>query len=129
MTIEQGALFKAVGSFRKKNSDIESVLSYGGSRLSADDHMLRNLFLSVFRHHHPELAPKIDRIYALSEGWCSTESDADFKRLTETLEDLQPEELILVRFTHYGSCTNPVGPGECSPFLRLITLYVCLSLL
>eukprot|EP00884_Botryococcus_braunii_P020823 jgi/Botrbrau1/7424/Bobra.0112s0023.1 len=102
MANEQGALFRAVGSFRRKRSDIESALSYGGSLLSVDDLMLRNLFLSVFRHHHPNLAPKIDNIYALSESWCFSESDADFKRLTEALESLQPEELILVASAFSG---------------------------
>jgi hypothetical protein len=102
MGSEQGPLFKAVGSFRKKHTDLHGANSYGGSLLSADDHMLRNLFLSVFRHHHPELSAKIDNIYALSHAWCENESDEDFKRLTAALDVLEPEELILVSRLIFG---------------------------
>jgi hypothetical protein len=94
---ERGLLFNSVQSFRHKRADNEDATSYGGTLLHEDDSMLRKIFLSVLRHHHPELAPKIDLIFALSEAWCLSESDDDFKRLSETLESLMPEELILVR--------------------------------
>ena len=93
-------LFNSVTSFRHRGSNpLESATSYGGSLLHEDDSMLRKVFLSVLRHHHAELAPKIDVIFALSEAWCLSESDEDFKRLGDTLEALAPEELILVRRT------------------------------
>jgi hypothetical protein len=35
--------------------------------LKEDDDLLRQTFLKVFRHHHPQLANKVDVIFALSQ--------------------------------------------------------------
>lgn len=35
--------------------------------LKEDDDLLRQTFLSIFRHHHPDLANKVDVIFALAQ--------------------------------------------------------------
>lgn len=54
------------------------------------------------RHHHPNLASKVDVIYALSQAWCNSNSDTDFELLEKYLSSLKPEESILVAssFSH-----------------------------
>ncbi len=54
------------------------------------------MFFSIFRHHHPSLASKVDVIYSLSQAWCVSESDEDFDMLEKRLADLAPDERILV---------------------------------
>ena len=49
------------------------------------------------RHHHPNLARKVDVIYALAQAWCSSNDDGDFEMLEKYLSSLKPEETILVR--------------------------------
>lgn len=48
------------------------------------------------RHHHPELASKVDVIFALAQSWSMTESDSDFEMLEARLSQLTPDERILV---------------------------------
>ena len=48
------------------------------------------------RHHHPNLARKVDVIYALAQAWCSSNDDGDFDMLEKYLSSLKPEETILV---------------------------------
>jgi hypothetical protein len=35
--------------------------------LKEDDDLLRTIFTQVFRHHHPQLANKVDVIFALAQ--------------------------------------------------------------
>lgn len=65
--------------------------------LREDDSLLRQIFLSVLKHHHPKLASKIDVIYALSQAWCEGGSEEEFDALEHYLQQLKPEETILVR--------------------------------
>lgn len=44
-----------------------------------------------------EQANKVDVIYALSQAWCTSNQDADFDILEKYLQNLKPEEMILVR--------------------------------
>ena len=60
---------------------------------------LSTLFLSPSpfrRHHHPNLARKVDVIYALAQAWCNSNEDSDFEMLEKYLSALKPEETILV---------------------------------
>ena len=68
----------------------------GSDLMKEDDTLLRDTFLGIIRHHTPKLASKVDVIYALSQAWVMTESDADFEMLEKRLSDLNPDELILV---------------------------------
>ncbi len=36
-------------------------------------------------------------IYALSQAWCNSNQDGDFDLLEKYLQNLKPEEMILVR--------------------------------
>ena len=65
--------------------------------LREDDNLLRQIFFGVLRHHHPNLANKVDVIYALSQAWCRSQSNEDFDLLEKYLSNLKPEEAILVR--------------------------------
>jgi hypothetical protein len=47
--------------------------------LREDDSLLRQIFFNVLKHHHPQLAAKVDVIYALSQAWCKSRDDADFE--------------------------------------------------
>lgn len=60
------------------------------------------------RHHHPNLARKVDVIYALSQAWCSSNEDSDFELLEKYLSGLKPEEAILVAssFSHMLNLHN-----------------------
>ena len=51
------------------------------------------------RHHHPNLARKVDVIYALAQAWTCSNDDGDFEMLEKYLSALKPEETILVRRT------------------------------
>lgn len=64
--------------------------------MRTDDGLLRGTFFSILRHHHPELAGKVDAIYAESQAWCSSESKEDFDILQKELSALTPDERILV---------------------------------
>lgn len=64
--------------------------------LKEDDDLLRHTFIEVFRHHHPQLANKVDVIFALAQAWSMSESDADFEMLEQRLSALRPDERILV---------------------------------
>lgn len=47
------------------------ALEVNQALLKEDDDLLRQTFLSVFRHHHPQLANKVDVIFALAQvGQC-----------------------------------------------------------
>ncbi len=78
-----------------------------GNLLRDDDSLLRQIFFSVLRHHHPNLANKVDVIYALSQAWCNSNSDQDFELLESYLSALKPEETILVR--NWGSAMGLLG--------------------
>lgn len=82
------------------NLGLESVNSYAfevnQALLKEDDDLLRQTFLSVFRHHHPQLANKVDVIFALAQAWCMSESATDFEMLERQLAALGPDERILV---------------------------------
>lgn len=43
------------------------ALEVNQALLKEDDDLLRQTFLSVFRHHHPQLANKVDVIFALAQ--------------------------------------------------------------
>eukprot|EP00798_Chlamydomonas_sp_ICE-L_P009929 gene9929-7799_t len=64
--------------------------------LRADDSLLRQVFFGILRHHHPNMANKVDVVYALSQAWCTSHSDDDFELLETYLSKLKPEEMILV---------------------------------
>eukprot|EP00878_Enallax_costatus_P019218 GHUV01020271.1.p1 GENE.GHUV01020271.1~~GHUV01020271.1.p1 ORF type:complete len:138 (+),score=14.72 GHUV01020271.1:206-619(+) len=66
--------------------------------LRDDDSLLRQVFFNVLRHHHPNTANKVDVIYALSQAWCKSKDDSDFDLLEKYLNNLKPEECILVRW-------------------------------
>ncbi|KAL4423808.1 hypothetical protein ABPG75_001109 [Micractinium tetrahymenae] len=72
------------------------ALEVNQALLKEDDDLLRQTFLSVFREHHPQLANKVDVIFALAQAWCLSESDSDFEMLEKRLEALTPDESILV---------------------------------
>eukprot|EP00879_Flechtneria_rotunda_P028865 GHRR01031097.1.p1 GENE.GHRR01031097.1~~GHRR01031097.1.p1 ORF type:complete len:101 (+),score=12.91 GHRR01031097.1:187-489(+) len=67
--------------------------------LRDDDSLLRQVFFNVLRHHHPNTANKVDVIYALSQAWCKSKDNGDFDLLEKYLDNLKPEECILVRCT------------------------------
>ena len=68
-----------------------------GQVLRDDDSLLRQVFFGTLRHHHPNLANKVDVVYALSQAWCNSNDDSDFELLESYLAKLLPEENILVR--------------------------------
>jgi phosphoenolpyruvate carboxylase len=72
------------------------ALEVNQALLKEDDDLLRQTFLSVFKEHHPQLANKVDVIFALAQAWCLSESDSDFELLEKRLEALTPDESILV---------------------------------
>jgi hypothetical protein len=78
-----------------------ALLSLSDARklLRDDDSLLRQIFMNVLKHHHPNLASSIDVIYALSQAWCNSsskgESQGDFQALESYLLKLKPEETIL----------------------------------
>ncbi|GBF96435.1 phosphoenolpyruvate carboxylase [Raphidocelis subcapitata] len=76
--------------------------------LREDDSLLRQIFFNVLKHHHPQLAAKVDVIYALSQAWCKSREDGDFDILERYLGELKPEELILVAssFSHMLNLHN-----------------------
>lgn len=92
--------------------EVDIATSPGGSSYAAllrdDDSLLRQIFFSVLRHHHPNLANKVDVIYALSQAWCNSNSDSDFELLEKYLSSLKPEETILVAssFSHMLNLHN-----------------------
>lgn len=90
------------------------ALEVNQALLKEDDDLLRQTFLSVFRHHHPQLANKVDVIFALSQAWCMSESDDDFDMLVKRLETLKPDEHILVGRRGSGAsyCLDLWGPGD-----------------
>lgn len=65
--------------------------------LAHDDQLLRKLFLGVLKHHDSELASKSMAVFELSEMYCTSHSKEDFDNLENYLEDLKPNEAIMVR--------------------------------
>lgn len=62
----------AMGSFSAPVSTY--ALEVNQAMLKEDDDLLRQTFLSCFKHHHPQLSNKVDVIFALSQvrsalGW------------------------------------------------------------
>lgn len=43
------------------------LLAVNQALLKEDDDLLRTIFTQVFRHHHPQLANKVDVIFALAQ--------------------------------------------------------------
>ncbi|GAB4814757.1 hypothetical protein N2152v2_001803 [Parachlorella kessleri] len=76
------------------NTAVDMALS--NQLLREDDDLLRQTFLQIFKHHHPQLANKVDLIFALAQSWSMTESDSDFMMLESRLSQLSPDERILV---------------------------------
>ena len=54
----------------------------------------------------PQLANKVDVIFALAQAWCLSESDSDFELLEKRLEALTPDESILVRASITHRCLH-----------------------
>ena len=73
------------------------------SKLAELEEVLRTVFRDVLQHHHPLLRQKFDNILELAEVWCGSMEQKDFDVLEQTLEDLKPDEQILVR------CAASVG--------------------
>jgi hypothetical protein len=74
--------------------------------LREDDSLLRKIFLDVLRHHHPNLAVRIDEIYEHATKWCTSSSEEDFTQLEGYLQQLKPEETILVRMGPHPSAPH-----------------------
>jgi phosphoenolpyruvate carboxylase len=68
----------------------------GAFLLKEDDSLLRHTFFSILRHHHPDIAAKVDYIYALSQTSANSNTAADFKKLEAALAELKPDERVLV---------------------------------
>lgn len=50
------------------NSDIPAFsMEVNQALLKEDDDLLRQIFSQVFRHHHPEVANKVDVIFSLAQ--------------------------------------------------------------
>mmetsp|Transcript_27567 Transcript_27567/g.49164 ORF Transcript_27567/g.49164 Transcript_27567/m.49164 type:complete len:994 (-) Transcript_27567:408-3389(-) len=68
--------------------------------MEEDDTLLRKAFFDVLKHHHPEVANKVDIIFALSQSWTNSpdrdKKHKELKMLEDYLVDLDPEEMILV---------------------------------
>lgn len=60
-------------------------------------------------HARPQLANKVDVIFALAQAWCLSESDSDFELLEKRLEALTPDESILVRGAVCRRCLHHCG--------------------
>lgn len=67
------------------------------SKLAYLEEVLRTVFRDVLQHHHPLLREKFDKILELAEVWCTSMEQKDFDVLEQTLEELKPDEQILVR--------------------------------
>jgi len=95
-----------------------------GNLLREDDSLLRQIFFSVLRHHHPNLANKVDVIYALSQAWCNSNEDTDFELLEKYLNGLKPEEMILVAssFSHMLNLHNLTEEVNASQTERAVRL-------
>lgn len=79
--------------------------------LRDDDSLLRQVFFNVLRHHHPNTANKVDVIYALSQAWCKSKEDGDFDLLEKYLNNLKPEECILVSYSAPYPHQNVLQPS------------------
>ncbi|GLI68046.1 hypothetical protein VaNZ11_012369 [Volvox africanus] len=92
--------------------------------LRDDDSLLRQIFFDILRHHHPNLASKVDVIYALSQAWCTSQSDSDFELLVKYITDLLPEERILVAssFSHMLNLHNLTEEVNSSQIGRAVRL-------
>ena len=68
--------------------------------MQEDDTLLRKIFFDILKHHHPDVANKVDIIFALSQAWTnSAQRDTKAKELgmlENYLSELEPEEMILV---------------------------------
>lgn len=105
------------------------ALEVNQALLKEDDDLLRQTFLSVFRHHHPQLANKVDVIFALSQAWCMSESDDDFDMLVKRLETLKPDEHILVCVWVWGrgwsACKRGASCDQVDSLLMLGSSLMC----
>ena len=90
-----------------------------------DDNMLRNMFFTILRHHAPNLASKLDVVYALSSAWTMSESPSDFQMLEQRLKDLSPDELVMVltRLCFVSSLTPATLDLQCGGFAAASELH------
>ena len=68
-----------------------------GALLTNEDKVLRDMFLEVVKHHHESLANTLLLVIDLADAWCKSGEQEDFDKLEECLENLKPDETILVR--------------------------------
>jgi hypothetical protein len=80
---------------------VETMIIDNGrkSKLGELEDILRGVFREVLQHHHPFLKAKFDKILEQAEVWCKSKNRDDFDKLEATLEELKPDEAILVRPT------------------------------
>ncbi|GFR48761.1 hypothetical protein Agub_g10581 [Astrephomene gubernaculifera] len=111
-------------SYRMSASDLRMGPGHFLTGLRNDDSLLRQVFFSILRHHHPNLAAKVDVIYALSQAWCTSQSDSDFELLVKYVSDLKPEERILVAssFSHMLNLHNLTEEVNSSQIGRAVRL-------
>lgn len=91
------ALVSAGQKTRRMTAGAEKEQSDRKSKLGDLEEVLRTVFRDVLQHHHPLLREKFDTILELAEGWCVSMEQKDFDVLEQTLEELKPDEAILVR--------------------------------
>ncbi|GIL79818.1 hypothetical protein Vretifemale_9097 [Volvox reticuliferus] len=92
--------------------------------LRDDASLLRQIFFSILHHHHPKLATKVGVIYALSQAWCTNESESELNLLVDYITALQPEERILVAssFSHMLNLHNLTEEVNSSQIGRAVRL-------
>eukprot|EP00892_Ulva_mutabilis_P004795 jgi/Ulvmu1/2688/UM014_0144.1 len=83
------------------SSDAQTLLDQFEERL-------RETFRHVLEHHHSDLRGKFDKILSKAEGWCKSLEQKDFDELERMLEELRPDEAILVAsaFSHMLNLHN-----------------------
>lgn len=98
---------------------MSSGMSFDGeSFLRDDDSLVRQTFFGILRHHHPNMANKVDVVYALSQAWCASQSEDDFELLEKYLSKLLPEEMILVSCTGVNNAQLALCAGNAYPHRR-----------
>ena len=72
----------------------------GVAALQKEDADVREWFFEVLAHHHAALCDKLRETIDLADRWCKSGEQSDFDALEDYLENLLPNEAILVRFTY-----------------------------
>lgn len=80
------------------------------------DKRLRDTFLEVVQHHHESLGETLLTVIALADKWCNSGAQQDFDALEECLENLKPDETILVRHLLL-SVKRRRGPADGRPIV------------